>query len=110
MDEQEHRLAGLDDPHPDEPFWRLFPRAGGFVIAYKTNSRFSDQGVMTIGQAGGSPLYAVIDEETVYPSAADAHAAIAAMQEEPHEPDVPDPRPRPGARAPEAHLKRGRTN
>jgi hypothetical protein len=110
MDEPRHGLAGLDDPHPDEPFWRLFPRAGGFVIGYKTNSRFSDEGVMTIGKAGGTPLYAVIDEDTIYPTEDDALAAIEAMQEEPNEPDVADPRPRPGAGPQEPHLNRGRKN
>jgi hypothetical protein len=100
----------LDDPHPDEPFWRLFPRPGGFVIGYKTNARFSEAGIMTIGMAGGTPLYAVIDEDAIYPTEEDALAAIEAQQEEPYEPNVADPRPRPGAGVPEPHLKRGRKN
>ena len=66
--------------HPLEPLWQVFPREGGFIIGYKTNARFSDEGVMTIGQTGGTPLYAFPDEKVVYPTEAEARAAIDKLE------------------------------
>ena len=64
----------------DEPMWRIFPRKGGFIIGYKTNARFSDAGVMTIGKPGGAPLYAFPDEEQIFPTEAEAQAAIDKLE------------------------------
>jgi hypothetical protein len=65
----------------DEPLWCIFPRKGGFTIGYKSNSRFSDEGVMTFGGKGGTPLYILLDEEAIYATEAEAQAAIDSLEQ-----------------------------
>lgn len=64
----------------DEPQWQIFPREGGFLIGYKTLARFSDEGVMTVGKPGGTPLYALPDEKMIFPTEAEARAAIEKLE------------------------------
>jgi hypothetical protein len=65
----------LPGDHAEEPLWRAFKREQGWVLGYKTNARFSDAGVMTIGQTGGTPLYALPDETRFFATEAEALAA-----------------------------------
>lgn len=64
------------EPTNGEPIAKVLPYGGGFAVLWKTNARFSEAGVMTIGIDGGSPLYGFPDDGEIYDTRDDAEAAL----------------------------------